>query len=162
MVKILFVCLGNICRSPAAEGVMKHLLRRYDLEKKVYCESAGTSAYHCGELPDSRMRGHALRRGLTLDSLARQFEKDDFQKFDYIVTMDRSNYKNVMSLDPSHEFAEKVIPMAHLCHKMSITEVPDPYSGGPEGFEEVLDIVEDGCRGLLDKLGLVNYDDSEK
>jgi len=155
MVKILFVCMGNICRSPAAEGAMKALIQKHNLIDTVYCESAGTSGYHVGELPDERMRNHAKRRGLTLDSPAQQFEYSHFEKFDWIVTMDHANYKNVLRLDPEERFKSKVIPMAHLCTKISITEVPDPYYGGPEGFEEVLDIVEDGCWALLERLNLV-------
>ena len=144
--------MGNICRSPAAEGAMKALINKHGLQDKIYCESAGTSGHHVGDLPDSRMRAHAEKRGLKLDSLARQFISEDFHKFDYIITMDRANYKNVMRLDPEERFKEKVIPMAHLCSAMSITEVPDPYYGGPDGFDEVLDIVHDGCLGLLDRM----------
>lgn len=155
MIKILFVCTGNICRSPAAEGAMKALLQHHNLQNKVYCESAGTSGHHVGDQPDERMRAHAQKRGLTLDSLARQFHYEDFQKFDYIVTMDHSNFRNILRLDPTGQFKDKVIPMAHLCHTMSITEVPDPYYGGADGFEEVLDIVRDGCRGLLLRLDLI-------
>lgn len=154
MVKVLFVCMGNICRSPAAEGALKDLIDKHNLRDKLYCESAGTSGYHVGELPDERMRAHAKKRGLTLESLARQFTYDDFKKYDFIITMDRTNYKNVLRLDPEEQFKDKVIPMAHLCHEHDITDVPDPYYGGDEGFEEVLDIVQDGCRGLLIKLGL--------
>lgn len=147
--------MGNICRSPAAEGVLKTLIEKHNLTEKLYCESAGTSAYHAGERPDSRMRSHAERRGYKLESLARQFVYEDFSRFDYIVTMDRANYNNVLRLDPAGEFKSKVIPMAHLCIEQSITEVPDPYYGGPDGFDEVLDIVLDGCLGLLDRLDLV-------
>lgn len=145
--------MGNICRSPAAEGAMKSLLQTHNLTHLIYCESAGTSAHHVGELPDERMRAHAAKRGLNLDSCARQFQIEDFEKFDFIITMDQANYKNVLRLDPSGLYREKVIPMAHLCYEANITEVPDPYFGGPEGFEEVLDIVFDGCRGLLNRLG---------
>lgn len=155
MIKVLFVCMGNICRSPAAEGALNALLQHHNLQNKVYCESAGTSGHHSGSLPDERMRAHGQKRGLTLDSLARQFQYEDFQKFDYIITMDHSNYRNVLRLDSSGQFKEKVIPMAHLCSTLSITEVPDPYYGGDAGFEEVLDIVQDGCRGLLIRLELI-------
>lgn len=158
MVKVLFVCMGNICRSPAAEGVLQTLIRRHKLEDKVYCESAGTSAYHVGEPPDSRMKLHAERRGYKLESLAQQFQSEHFKGFDIIVTMDAVNLKNVLRLDPAGEFKHKVIPMAHLCHKISVSEVPDPYYGGEQGFEEVLDIVEDGCLGLLDRLELIKYE----
>ncbi len=155
MVKVLFVCMGNICRSPAAEGVMKSLIQKYNLTDKLYCESAGTSAYHVGDLPDERMRKHAQIRDLTLDSPAQLFTREHFEIFDYVVTMDHANYQNVLRLDPENLFTKKVIPMAHLCNTISIDEVPDPYYGGDAGFEFVLDIVEDGCRGLLDRLGLI-------
>lgn len=155
MVKVLFVCTGNICRSPAAEGALNHLIQIHKLENKVYCESAGTSAYHVGELPDERMRKHGALRDLQLTSLARQFSYNDFKTFDYIITMDHSNFRNVLRLDPEGQYKSKVIPMAHLCHEHDINEVPDPYYGGDDGFEKVLDIVQDGCRGLLIKIGLV-------
>jgi protein-tyrosine phosphatase len=158
MVKVLFVCMGNICRSPAAEGTLKSLINKYNLHDKLYCESAGTSSYHVGNPADARMITHANRRDINLDSLAQQFVSEHFEKFDFIVTMDNANYKNVMRLDPSGQYKEKVIPMAHLCIEQSITEVPDPYYGGDSGFEDVLDIVLDGCRGLLDRLNLVKYD----
>jgi protein-tyrosine phosphatase len=144
--------MGNICRSPAAEGAMKYLIAKNGLQDKIYCESAGTSGYHVGAPADHRMQEHAEKRSFKLDSLARQFVAEDFKKFDYIVTMDRANYKNVMRLDPEEQFKEKVIPMSHLCTEKSITEVPDPYYGGPRGFEEVLDIVYDGCQGLLERI----------
>ena len=161
MIKVLFVCLGNICRSPAAEGVMKDLLKKHQLEDKLYCESAGTSSHHVGDNPDRRMQAHAQRRGVELNSIAQQFVREHFEEFDYIITMDASNYKNVLRLDFENQYKNKVIPMSHLCHKQSITEVPDPYYGGADGFEVVLDIVEDGCRGLLDRLELLPYNISE-
>lgn len=154
MVKILFVCMGNICRSPAAEGAMKKWLQHYNLHDQFYCESAGTSAYHVGEMPDGRMQAFAKKRGLILDSPARQFQYEDFEKFDLIVTMDHSNYKNVLRLDPEGRHKDKVKPMSHFCETMSITEVPDPYYGGDAGFEEVLDIVLDGCLGILKRYGV--------
>ena len=137
---------------------MKGLIAKYNLYDKIYCESAGTSSHHVGEMPDQRMVLHALRRGYELDSAAQQFVYDHFKKFDVIVTMDNTNYRNVLRLDPERQFADKVIPMAHLCNKLSITEVPDPYYGGESGFEHVLDIVEDGCRGLLDRLNILPYE----
>ncbi|MEQ1665528.1 MAG: low molecular weight protein-tyrosine-phosphatase [Bdellovibrionales bacterium] len=158
MVKVLFVCMGNICRSPAAEGTMKSLIQKHNLSDHVYCESAGTSAHHVGQPADERMRTHALKRGLNLESLAQQFKYEHFMGFDYILTMDTANYKNVLRLDPEGQFTEKVIPFYKLCHKFSINEVPDPYYGGSSGFEAVLDIVEDGCRGFLDRFELLKYE----
>lgn len=147
--------MGNICRSPAAEGAMHALIQKHNLSDKIYCESAGTSAHHVGELPDARMRKHAMKRDLSLDSIGQQFKYEHFAIFDYIITMDHSNYRNVLRLDPEQQYIKKVIPMAHLCTKISITEVPDPYFGGDEGFENVLDIVQDGCLGLLDRINLI-------
>ena len=147
--------MGNICRSPAAEGALKALIKKHSLKEKLYCESAGTSGYHVGEPADERMRHHASKRGLVLYSLAQQFQREHFKKFDHIITMDQTNYKNVLRLDPEGLYKNKVIPMAHLCLEISITEVPDPYYGGVAGFEEVLDIVQDGCLGLLDRLSLI-------
>jgi protein-tyrosine phosphatase len=155
VVKILFVCMGNICRSPAAEGALKSLIKQHNLQDKLYCESAGTSAYHVGQPADERMRIHAKKRGLLLDSKAQQFKYEHFQIFDYIITMDKVNYKNVLRLDPEGQYSKKVIPMSHLCHTITIDEVPDPYYGGDVGFEQVLDIVHDGCLGLLDRLKLL-------
>jgi protein-tyrosine phosphatase len=144
--KILFVCLGNICRSPAAEGVMKKISSGLPIE----IDSAGTAGYHAGQLPDSRMRSHAKKRGYILDSRARQFEGlPDFKKFDYIIPMDRSNMRDIQSLDPQKEFHQKIHLMTDFCTTMNVNEVPDPYYEGPEGFEHVLDILEDACNGLL-------------
>lgn len=149
---LLFVCLGNICRSPAAEGVMIDLLVKSGLEGKVAVDSAGTSAYHAGELPDRRMREHAQKRGLHLSSRSRQFMTDDFEDFDYVIVMDNQNYKNVVSLDTNNRFTNKVIKMADLCPSFTEDEVPDPYYDGAEGFEKVLDMVTEGCHRLLEKV----------
>lgn len=114
MVKVLFVCLGNICRSPAAEGALKALIRTHGLEDKIYCESAGTSA-HVDEPADPRMQAHARKRNLSLDNFGQQFRYEHFEQFDYIITMDHSNFRNVKRLDPEGRFAKKVIPMSHFC-----------------------------------------------
>ncbi|MDD8017715.1 MAG: low molecular weight phosphotyrosine protein phosphatase [Bacteroidota bacterium] len=144
--KILFVCLGNICRSPAAEGVMKKLAAGLPVE----IDSAGTAGYHIGELPDARMRSHAAKRGYILNSHARQFDpKIDFEKFDYIVAMDKSNYHDLQSFDTSRKYSKKISMLTDYRQKMDAVEVPDPYYGGPAEFEHVLDILEDGCGGLL-------------
>jgi protein-tyrosine phosphatase len=158
MIKVLFVCLGNICRSPAAEATLNHLAQKYNLQNKIIGESAGTSGHHAGDPADSRMRTHAQKREIEITTISRQFTEQDFKKYDFIITMDRSNYHNVMKLDPDQKFIDKVIPMSHLCQKNPITEVPDPYYGGDDGFEFVLDLVEDGCRGLLDRVNLKSYE----
>jgi protein-tyrosine phosphatase len=149
MARVLFVCLGNICRSPAAEGVFESLVKAEGLEGSIEIDSAGTSSSHVGEKADRRMRNHAIRRGYELTSLSRQFVAADFEKFDFIVVMDDSNYSNVVRLDHSDVYSNKVYKMVDFCEQMSPKEVPDPYYGGEQGFETVLDIVEDASRGLL-------------
>ncbi|MCB0378379.1 MAG: low molecular weight phosphotyrosine protein phosphatase [Bdellovibrionales bacterium] len=150
--KVLFVCLGNICRSPAAEGVMKHLLHQAQLEDHVFVDSCGTSAHHEGEEADPRMQKHAEDRGYKITSIARGFRKADFEEFDYIITMDESNYNNLVSLDRKGHFREKIAKMTDFCESIEAPSVPDPYYGGPDGFEEVLDILEDACDGFLKKI----------
>ena len=147
--KILFVCLGNICRSPAAEGVMKSLAKGLPIE----IHSAGTAGYHIGELPDSRMRSHALKRGYNLISHARQFDPStDFEKYDRIIAMDGSNLHDLKKMDREKQYQNKLSLMTDYSQKMAANEVPDPYYGGPDGFERVLDILEDACSGLLEQL----------
>jgi len=152
MKNILFVCLGNICRSPAAEGVMNHLVEKAGLSQKIRTDSAGTSGWHVGDLPDARMREHAKRRGIDLVSRARGLVKNDLEKFDYIIAMDKSNYGNILKLDQEGQFKNKVYMMTDFCNRLDVSEVPDPYYGGDEGFEFVLDLVTDGCEGLIDRL----------
>jgi protein-tyrosine phosphatase len=151
---VLFVCLGNICRSPAAEGVFVDLISKANLRDNFIVDSAGTSGAHAGEKADGRMRSHALKRGIELTSLSRQFVYGDFAKFDYIIVMDDSNYQNVLRLDPIGEYAHKLYRMRdYLSSKyQSFKEIPDPYYGGSEGFELVLNLLEDGCRHLLNQL----------
>lgn len=151
--KVLFVCLGNICRSPAAEGVFLHILGQRGLESQFTVDSAGTSSFHVGERADSRMRDHATRRGIELPSRARQFLAKDFVDFDAIIVMDDSNYSNCLKLAKDDEHREKLIKMADFCPQSGLTEVPDPYYGGAQGFEKVLDMVQEGCENLLSKWG---------
>jgi len=152
MVKILFVCLGNICRSPAAEGAMKTLIEERGLEGKITCDSAGTSAYHEGDPADGRMRDAALERGIDLTSISRQFLPKDFIEFDYILTMDQNNYNDLLSIDFKRNYQHKILPFVQFCNVHDIDKVPDPYYGGADGFNLVMDIVEDGCKGFLDYL----------
>ena len=147
MSKVLFVCLGNICRSPAAEGVMKHLLAEQGVDG-LHVDSAGTSAYHEGERADSRMIEHAYKRGIDLTSISRGLRPSDLDEFDYIIAMDRSNLSGIRSLAKEHHH-EKIFLMSAFCTKYDNEEVPDPYYGGAEGFEFVLDMVTDGCLGLI-------------
>lgn len=152
MKKLLFVCLGNICRSPAAEAVMKDFIEKSPLKGKVEVDSCGTSGHHSGEMADNRMRSHARKRGYNLESIARGFQTKDFNDFDYILTMDNSNYNNILALDPKGEFKGKVFPMVQFCKEVKVSEVPDPYYGGAEGFEHVLDILEDACENFLNTM----------
>jgi protein-tyrosine phosphatase len=147
--KILFVCLGNICRSPAAEGIMEKRAAGWPIE----VDSAGTAGYHIGTLPDARMRSHASRRGYPLNSRARKFNPAvDFDKFDMIIAMDKENLRDLRSMDTGKQYREKLSLMTDYCQKITADEVPDPYYEGPEGFEHVLDILEDACGGLLKKI----------
>ncbi len=147
--KLLFVCLGNICRSPAAENIMNRLLEEADLAGQVICDSAGTSSYHIGEPPDRRMMAAAHQRGLEMKGCARQFTKADFAAFDLILAMDRENYANICALDPAGTYRHKVHLMCGFCTHHALKDVPDPYYGGPNGFNQVLDILTDACQGLL-------------
>ena len=152
MKSILFVCLGNICRSPAAEGVMINLLKQNNItDFKI--DSAGTSAYHVGEMADARMQDHARLRGYDLNSLSRRFDpKNDFKHFDLILTMDDSNYQNVIHLAENELQKSKVQKFTSWCKIHDISHVPDPYTKGAEGSEQVMDIIEDGCQQILNAI----------
>ncbi len=149
---LLFVCLGNICRSPAAEGVMLKLLQQHGLDDIVVVDSAGTSGWHQGELPDDRMRAHGLRRGYEFCSKSRKITPSDFEKFDYIIVMDDENYKNVAALAKSTEEKEKIHKISSFFQKHRHDNIPDPYYGGSSGFELVLDLLEDATTGILQTL----------
>ena len=152
--KLLFICLGNICRSPAAEGIMRQMVEERALSNDIIVDSAGIGSWHVGEMPDPRMRKHAARRGYDLSPLrARQFRSDDFQKFDYIIVMDEENYHDVMERGGVYADARKVLRMKdYFIRYKGQQSVPDPYYGGAEGFEQALDLIEDGCEGLLKDL----------
>jgi protein-tyrosine phosphatase len=152
--KILFICMGNICRSPAAEGVMRSLLEEENMADKVYIDSAGTLDYHEGECADQRMLKHASIRGFDLNPhRARQFDPyNDFEEYDYIITMDNSNYSDIKKLDPENKYASKIQKITSFSKKYNEKEVPDPYYGGSQGFEFVLDLLEDSCSQLLEKI----------
>lgn len=143
--RILFVCLGNICRSPSAEAVMKHLLEESGLD--VFVDSAGTIAHHAGERADARMQKHASRRAYNLTSISRPVVADDFVSFDLIVAMDDDNLSYL--LDRAGDHTAKIVKMTDFCSRCDHDRVPDPYYGGDEGFELVLDLLEDACRGLM-------------
>ena len=147
---VLFVCLGNICRSPAAEGVLKHLLHQRGLAGSIRVESAGTSGYHLGDLPDRRMRAAAKKRGMVLESRARSVSSQDLRDFDLIVAMDRDNYRELLRLASGPN--TKIRLLSDFLDESWPREVPDPYYGGDEGFEHVLDMLEAACPELLDEL----------
>ena len=151
--KILFVCLGNICRSSAAEGVMKQLVEREGRQDELFIDSAGILSYHRGELPDPRMRSHAARRGYQLTHRSRPVTTDDFLEFDLIIGMDDRNLDDLRQLAPSPESEKKIHRMTDYCrHHPDADYVPDPYYGGSQGFELVLDLLEDACQGLLNSI----------
>ena len=151
-VRVLFVCLGNICRSPAAEGVFLHLIEQEGLQDCFEVDSAGTGGLHVGHPADSRMRAAAERRGIKLLSRARQISAEDLQHYDWILTMDADNLRNVRRLDPSGQSHGRIAPLTNHCQVLQASEVPDPYYGGEQGFEHVLDLLEDACAGLLSQL----------
>ncbi|MEZ5388068.1 MAG: low molecular weight protein-tyrosine-phosphatase [Prosthecobacter sp.] len=147
--RLLFVCLGNICRSPAAEGVMRTLVHSEGLSGHIAIQSAGTAGWHTGKLPDQRMRNAAQNRGCTLSSRARQLTTRDLHEQDLILVMDRDNLRNARALTPESDFGAKIRLFCEFCSEHDAKEVPDPYYGGEDGFEHVLDLLEDGCRGVL-------------
>ena len=150
--KILFVCLGNICRSSSAEEVMRTFVKREGLEEKIEVDSAGILNYHQGELPDSRMRMHAYHRGYELTHRSRPVSTEDFLNFDLIIGMDDRNIQDLKDRAPSPEAEKKIRRMTDYCRTKLVDYVPDPYYGGAQGFETVLDILEDACEGLLEEI----------
>ena len=149
MVKVLFVCMGNICRSPTAKGVFEDLLRREGLDARLEVDSAGTHAYHAGSAPDARAQAAARRRGIDISGQsARQVQGGDFEYFDYILAMDRENLALLQEMCPPH-FAHKLSLMLEYAPHLELEEVPDPYYGNSSGFERVLDMVLEASEGLL-------------
>ena len=150
--KLLFVCLGNICRSPAAQAVMQQIVDADSGLRFVELDSAGTYGGHSGDLPDPRMRMHASRRGYELTHRSRQIKSSDFERFDMILAMDDRNYDDLHALAPDPESVRKIYRMTDFCKRLAVDHIPDPYYGGSSGFEQVLDILEDACAGLADFL----------
>ncbi len=152
--KILFVCLGNICRSPAAEGVFKQKVKDRDLEELFVVDSAGTGGWHVGNLADPRMRETALSRGIELTSRSRKIEENDLYEFDHILVMDNDNLEAVKSLIKDHKnpINSKIKRILSYSKNPQLEEVPDPYYGGQNGFDEVLDLLDDAIDGLIDSL----------
>ncbi len=154
MVKVLFVCMGNICRSPTAEGVFRKLVHAQRLEGAIEIDSAGTHGYHIGAPPDPRAQQAAARRGIDLSGLrGRQAVREDFSRFDYILVMDRENYDNLLEICPE-ECRQKVRLLLEYAPQRPEREVPDPYFGGIAGFDRVLDMIEEASANLLDDIRL--------
>ncbi len=151
-VTLLFVCLGNICRSPLAEGVFQHLVREAGTADQYHIESAGTGAWHVGNLPDPRSRDVARRAGIPLESTARQVRPEDFHDFDFIVAMDRENLRNLERLQREHGGDARIFLLRDHDPEPGDGEVPDPYFGGPSGFDDVLQMVYRACAQLLDDI----------
>lgn len=150
--KVLFVCLGNICRSPAAQGIFEHIVRKNGYEDRIEVDSAGTYSGHRGELPDRRMRTAAMYRGFALTHRARQVSSLDFLDFDLIIAMDDQNYEDLMRMAPSVEATHKIRRMSSYLRQWKMSYIPDPYYMGAEGFSLVLDLLEDGCQNLFEEI----------
>jgi len=152
-VRVLMVCMGNICRSPTAEGVLRAKLGKAGLDRHVEVDSAGTHGHHAGEAPDRRAQKHAASRGYDLSRLrARRIVAADFERFDWVLAMDADNLERLRELRPDTAPARLGLLMEHALRHRDVGEVPDPYYGPPAGFERVLDLVEDACEGLLLRL----------
>jgi protein-tyrosine phosphatase len=151
-VKVLFVCMGNICRSPTAQGVFRDMVDRQGLSDYISTDSAGTIDYHAGSKPDRRARETAVKRGLDLSDLrARIVTSDDFEHFDYVIAMDRSNYSDLEALCPPGR-EDRLHMFLDFAPHQPVREVPDPYYGGVAGFDRVFDLVEEASKGLLEKI----------
>lgn len=149
---VLFVCLGNICRSPAAEVIFTHMVEQAGLADALTIDSAGTLGYHEGSPPDHRMAAALRQQGYRVFGRSRPIHRLDLQQFDWIITMDEMNFREVCALDPDGVFHHKIKPMVSFCTRHQAMNIPDPYYGGDEGFRHVIDLLEDGCTGLLQQL----------
>lgn len=150
--KLCFVCLGNICRSPTGEGIFIHLVKKQGLEDYFYIDSAGTGAYHIGEGANSKSQATANRHGVHLPSIARQFEYADLEEFDLILAMDSSNFSDITYMDKKGRFAGKIYRMREFDTNADSPDVPDPYYGGMDGFEQVYAMLYTACEQLLELL----------
>jgi protein-tyrosine phosphatase len=154
--RLLFVCMGNICRSPTAEGMMRHVLLEAGLDSRVEVDSAGTGAWHVGERADPRARAAAGRRGIDLHGIARQVTREDLDNFDLILAADTDNQRDLLALAGENPARRTKVRRLREFDQASVNtgelDVPDPYYGGPEGFDQVLDIVDAACRGLLSEI----------
>ncbi|MGA1205404.1 MAG: low molecular weight protein-tyrosine-phosphatase [Opitutales bacterium] len=151
-ISVLFVCMGNICRSPAAEAVFKEKVKSSGHSERIACDSAGTIGYHAGSPADSRMRAAGSRRGYHLDSISRQVRPEDLERFDHIIAMDHDNMENLRSMGNVSDGKARLSLMCDYARNHDDRVVPDPYYGGDRGFEHVMDLLEDACQGLLEEL----------
>lgn len=145
----LFVCMGNICRSPAGEAVFRSLVDQEGLSDQIACDSAGTIDYHAGSSPDPRMIHAGRQRGIKVAGMARQVKKEDLERFDLMLAMDEANFRYLLELAPSAEAKRKIHRFCDYVESIPAKEVPDPYYGNDDGFEKVFEILEDGCANLL-------------
>lgn len=150
--RVCFVCLGNICRSPSAEGIFQHLVNQKGFGNYFFIDSAGTSSYHIGEKANSKSRQVAQGHGVKISSRARQLESRDLEEFDLIIAMDSSNFQNIRRLDTKNLYADKIKRMRDYDSTPGDGDVPDPYYGGISGFENVFKILERSCENLLAEL----------
>lgn len=151
---VLFVCMGNICRSPAAECVFRHYVEEENLQDRIFIDSAGTIGFHSGDSPDPRMRQEGLERGYQIEGSARQVHPGDLIDFDLIIAMDKSNLQYIREMDEKNEHFDRMKLFCDYVKSHYQSEVPDPYYGGREGFNLVLDLLEDGCKNLLEDIKL--------
>ena len=149
---VLFVCLGNICRSPTSEGVFRSLVKNRNLDSEIYADSVGTAGYHIGYPPDSRAVEAAAKRGVSISHLrARRLERRDFEKFDYMIGMDFNNLQDLKAMAP-RDYKGRICLFMDFAPDWDIQEIPDPYYGGHNGFEQVLDMVQDASAGLIEEI----------
>lgn len=151
--RVLFVCLGNICRSPAAEAIFRDVVKKSGREDEFEIDSAGISAYHHGERADGRMIDRALVRGIDVTSISRPVVLEDFNRFDYIIGMDPNNIMDLQERCRDKKLYSKISLMSDYCKKYSVSQIPDPYYGTIEDFDHVLDLLEDACENLLERIG---------
>ena len=158
--RVLFVCMGNICRSPAAEIIFRQLVANAGRSAEFEIDSAGTLGSHQGEPPDARMAASLVRHGYSVAGRARKIQSADLAHFDLIVTMDEDNLASVRALDPAGRFHAKIQPLVAFCRVHRVPRVPDPYYDGRRGFEQVVELLEDGCAGILENIPAVESTDS--
>ena len=155
-ISVLFVCLGNICRSPMAEGVFLRIIQREGVSTRFNIDSAGTMGYHQGELADRRMRLHAEKRGYNLTHYSRRVKRADFDQFDYIIAIDNQNADDLEFMAQTPDQKAKIRKMTDFCQRFNDYEIPDPYYGGDSGFDHVIDLLEDACEVLYAELKRLN------